>query len=601
MVLERDILPYLQWLLGNESGVGALRQFVLVILGFGFLALILGYLFSAARHGLLRGGDVVFQTITTSFRDLFQISPRRVWALSMLAVKEAWRRRVAVVLAVFFLILLFASWFLKTDTQDPGRLFTSFVLAATTYLVLGLALLLSAFSLPGDFKAKTIYTVVTKPVRSGEIILGRIIGFTIIGTAMLLVMAVCSFVFVDRSLDHTHRVEDSSLRRTSTTDSEIGYHGRTTLDAYHRHDVKLNAEHDGSTLSNHSHFHFIEADGDSHRVLGAEEVMQARVPRWGKLRYLDRQGVEQERGINVGNEWSYRGFIAGNTQSAAIWTFQNVVESLDPDRKVLPIGLTVRVFRTHKGIIGKRIPGGIKIRNPETGVQSQLQLFEALDGKVFEYNIPRKLVSMDDAEIDLYRDLVSSQGQIEISVHCLAGGQYFGFAQADCYLRLEDASPTFNYVKVYLSIWVQMVIVTAIGVAISALVSGPVAMLFTVSFIILGFFRDYFLDIATGNVYGGGPVESLYRLLTQMNMTTGLDPGAGATLLKGTDSVLQTLMWSLAQVLPDFAAFSTVGFAASGFDVPIDKVLQDLTTCLAYIAGLAVVGYFLLRTREVAR
>jgi len=26
-----------------------------------------------------------------------------------------------------------------------------------------------------------------------------------------------------------------------------------------------------------------------------------------------------------------------------------------------------------------------------------------------------------------------------------------------------------------------------------------------------------------------------------------------------------------------------------------------LTTCLAYVVGLAVVGYFLLRTREVAK
>ncbi|NOY43045.1 MAG: ABC transporter permease [Planctomycetes bacterium] len=601
MVLERDILPYFQWLLGSEDSVGALLQFVLVMLGFGLLALIVGYLVAAARHGLLRGGDVVFQTVTSAFRDLFQISPRRVWALSVLAVKEAWRRRVVVVLLVFFVILLFAGWFLKTDAQNPGRLYISFVLTATTYLVLGIALLLSAFSLPGDFKAKTIYTVVTKPVRAGEIILGRIIGFTIIGTAMLVVMAVCSYIFVDRSLDHTHRVEETGLKRTAASDDEYGYLGRTSLDAYHRHDVELNADQQGEALSNHSHTHSIEYDGSTHRVSGAEGVMQARVPQWGKLRYLDRQGVEQARGINVGNEWSYRGFIAGNTQSAAIWTFGNVDESNDPDGEGLPIGLTVRVFRTHKGIIGKRIPGGIQIRNPETGVQSQLELFDALDDKVYEYTIPRKLTSTGDAEIDLFEDLVSSKGQVEISVHCLAGGQYFGFAQADCYLRLPDASPVLNFAKVYLSIWVQMVIVTSIGVAISALVSGPVAMLFTVSFILLGFFKDTFVDIAHGPEYGGGPVESLYRLVTQMNMMSKIESGVVAAIIQAIDSVLEAFMWSVAQVLPDFSAFSTVAFAASGFDVPGDKVLQDLTTCLAYVVGLAVLGYFLLRTREVAR
>ncbi len=60
-------------------------------------------------------------------------------------------------------------------------------------------------------------------------------------------------------------------------------------------------------------------------------------------------------------------------------------------------------------------------------------------------------------------------------------------------------------------------------------------------------------------------------------------------------------MLRVAQVLPDFSSFSSVDFAASGFDVPADRVLQDLTTCLGYVVGLAVLGYFLLRTREIAK
>ena len=60
-----------------------------------------------------------------------------------------------------------------------------------------------------------------------------------------------------------------------------------------------------------------------------------------------------------------------------------------------------------------------------------------------------------------------------------------------------------------MSIWVQAVIVIAVGVTISTLVSGPVAMLFTAGFIILGFCRQDFVDIATGKSYGGGPAESV--------------------------------------------------------------------------------------------
>jgi len=608
MVLEREILPYLQWLLGGDgNALGALPQFCLVMIGLALLALVGGYAFAAARHGILGGGDLVYQTVSSGFREMLELSPRRVWALASLAMKEAWRRRVVVALVVFFLILLFASWFLKTDNQDPAELYISFVSTATTYLVLGIALLLSAFSLPNDFKTKTIYTVVTKPVRSGEIILGRILGFTIVCTILLAVMALCSYVFVNRSLDHQHRVEENSLKRDESGGQLLGYKGRTSLDAYHRHDVLLDAEGEGAraddlgAIRNFGHSHSVEVRGDGHTVLHAEGIMQARVPRWGRLRFLDRQGVAKERGINVGNEWTYRSFIDGNSQAAAIWLFEEIDETVASEEGGLEVGLIVRVFRTHKGVIGQAIGGAFQVRNPETGVQSGLIFFDALDAKVLDIKIDRKLTSTDNAELDLFQDLVSDNGKLEIVVQCMPRGQYFGFAQPDCYLRLPDASPMWNYVKVYLSIWVQMVIVTSIGVAVSSLLSGPIAMMFTVSFILLGFFRDFFVEVATGTSYGGGPVESLVRLVTQMNVISPLEPSASTSLIKGVDGGLQGLMLSVAQVLPDFSAFSTVDFAASGFDVPTDRVLQDLTTCLAYVAGLAVIGYFLLRTREVAK
>jgi hypothetical protein len=338
--------------------------------------------------------------------------------------------------------------------------------------------------------------------------------------------------------------------------------------------------------------------------------MRARRPQWGKLTFLDRQGLAKERGVNVGSEWTYRSYIEGNTLAAAIWTFENINRSLDADGRGLPIGLIVRVFRTHKGIIGKPISGAIQLRNPETNLRSDLISFAALDNKIEELTIKPNQTDTEGNEKNLYDDFVSTSGQLEIRIQCLERGQYFGFAQPDCYLRLPDASPLLNTIKVYSSIWVQMVIVTSIGVAASSLLSGPVAMLLTVSFILLGFFREFFLGIAAGadyaaygvpKVYGGGPAESLVRIVTQKNVITDLDPSFGTSVIQSIDAVLQRLMLSVAQLLPDFSAFSTVDFAAYGFAVPPERVLQDLTVCLGYVVGMAVIGYFLLRTREVAK
>ena len=609
MVLEREILPYLQWLLqGDENSWGALPHFLLVVCCISLLALFLGYIFSAARHGLLGGGDNVYRVVSSGFRELTEISWRRIWALSKLAIKEAQQRRAIVALIVFAIVLLFANWFLKTDHQDPARLFISFVLTATTYLLLVIALLLSSFSLPSDFKTKTIFTVVTKPVRAGEIILGRIIGFSIVGTVLLLLMALSSYFFVSRTLSHTHRIESQSLENVSgSTGDVIGTDGRTTEESFHRHDVEIRDEN-SKAHSNFGHYHPIQKrKGGSAEVMSAEDYIRARVPQWGSLQFLDRQGIKKERGISVGNEWAYRSFIDGNTQAAAFWTFDNVIPpsfiddpAVDDLEKGLPIGLIVRVFRTHKGIIGQQISGTIQVRKPDSELRSEAILFLAEDAKIDERMIPRKLTSTDGEELDLYEDFVSN-GRLEIWVQCLEKGQYFGFAKADCYLRLEDGSPGLNFAKVCLSIWVQMVIVISIGVATSSLVSGPVAMLFTVAFILLGFFREFFVGVALGTEYGGGPVESLVRIVTHKNVMVDLEPGLGTSVIENIDLFLRSLMWSVAQILPDFSAFSTVDFAAYGFDVPAERVFQDLTTCLAYVVGLSVAGYFFLRTREVAK
>ena len=101
-------------------------------------------------------------------------------------------------------MLLLAGWYLNPESSDPARLYISFVLTATNYLILALALFISAFSLPNDIKSKTIYTIVTKPVRATEIVLGRMFGFMAVGTVMLVPMGLASYLFVSRGLSHQH-------------------------------------------------------------------------------------------------------------------------------------------------------------------------------------------------------------------------------------------------------------------------------------------------------------------------------------------------------------------------------------------------------------
>src|SRR4029079_14535576 len=175
MVLEQEIPSYSAWFPGALKHFGETSFFV--ILG----ATAISYLVAAFRYGPLAAGDRLYRALLGAAKDLIHISPRRVWALSRLSIQEAIRRRVWVALVAFGVVLMFAGWFLDPNSPEPGPLYLRFVMAATTYLVLLMALLISTFSLPTDVKNKTITTVVTKPVHTSEIVLGRIVGFTIIG------------------------------------------------------------------------------------------------------------------------------------------------------------------------------------------------------------------------------------------------------------------------------------------------------------------------------------------------------------------------------------------------------------------------------------
>jgi hypothetical protein len=596
MVLEEAPPPFDAWF--GSAFMFFLQSAALL----GLIALAVGYVVAAFRYGPLGGGDLVYRRLKTAIFDLFSMSPKRIFALAWLAVQESLRRRVLVGFGVFVLILLFAGWFLDTQSTDPATLYLSFVLTATTYLVLLMALFLSAFSLPTDIKNHTIYTIVTKPVRPGEIVLGRILGFTAVGTVLLALMGVISYVFVMRVLNHTHEVEVASLKEDpgDTTGQRVG---RTSSTQNHRHTVTLDADGVGSTDVVQGHWHEVDEvteDGETRYVMSApRDLFNARVPAYASsLRFKDRTGKGSDKGINVGNEWTYRSFIEGGTLASATWVFEDVTPQRFPNG--LPIDMTIRVFRSHKGEIERGILGSLVLRNPVTGRASQGINFEAKDGYIDTRTIPRELTDPSGNRIDLFDDLVAD-GALEMQLQCLEVEQYFGVARPDLYLRAHDASFALNFAKSFVGIWIQMLLVTSFGVMFSTFLSGAVAMMATLAALVLGFFTNFIYGVAVGTIEGGGPAEALVRLLTQRNVTTDLEPGLPRTVVQALDNVFMFFMRTVTSLLPDFRKFSDVDYVAYGFDIPWDLLGMQIVSAVGYLVAVSAVGYFFLRTREVAR
>lgn len=612
VVDDKQIIPFFEWLPGGLSLFGIVL--LALVLGGAFF----GYLVSALRYGPGVAISRVTAAIATAVKELFEISPRRVFAMTTLAFREAIRRKVLVVFAVFMAVMLFAGWFLDPSADHPARLYLSFVLTATNYLIMMLAVFLSTFSLPNDVKTKTIYTVVTKPVRSWEIVLGRIIGFTTIGTVLLSVMGIFSYVFVVRGLGHTHAVD-----KTNDVEAEIGgrmvtiKEGQTTRDNRHRHDVRITP--DGVRVeAYHDHTHPVVASGDGEGDVTFEQGvgnLQARVPKYGTLRFLDRDGKVVDKGVNVGNEWAYRSYIEGGTLATAIWTFEDLKPTQFKDG--IPLEMLIRVFRTYKGDIERGIFGSIQVVEAVDVKEGEIPksvlernryeqiVFTAREFTTDTHIIPFKGKGYGPDgtakdEMLLFEDLVSEDGKLEIWIQCGERAQYFGVAQGDVYIREADGYFAANFAKGFLGIWFQMVIVTAFAVMFSTFLNGAVAMLATVAAICLGFFANFVMGIFTGEVEGGGPSESMVRMFTQKNVILELEPGVTTSVIKGFDFVTTLVMAGICTLLPDYGGFNSSDFVAYGFDIHNGIVLRHFVITLAYVVVLTTVGYFFLKTREIA-
>ena len=596
MVIDTELVPFLLWF------PKALLAWLAVAAVLCTAAVIFSFLVAAVRNGPTRGAVIVGQGLVGGIADLIFLSPRRTFALARLAIQESLHRRVLVAFALFAVILLFATWYLDEATDNPARLYLSFVLTTTTYLVLLLALFLSVFSLPSDITNRTIFTISTKPVRPSELVLGRMLGFAMVGTVLLTVMGVISYVFVLRGLSHTHEIAPSKI--ATTGDSQVGVptSGRTEISQNHHHDFQLDAQGRGRTDIAQGHWHEIQAtrDGDriSYKVGPPQGALSARVPIYGKLSFKDRAGAATNKGYNVGNEWTYRSFIEGATLSAAVWHFTGLNGDMFPEG--LPIEMTIRVFRTHKGDISKGILGRLVLRNPKTGLSIPVP-FVAKEYSTDLQVIPRELTDDKGTKIDLFRDVVTPDGELDIQMQCLESEQYFGMAQPDLYLRSRDASFVTNFIKGYVGIWLQMLLVVFAGVMFSTFLNGAVAMLATFAMMLAGSFVSTIQQLASGETPGGGPIEAALRIFTQRNLTTKLEPGVTTDAINLFDEGFRGVLRTVLAVLPDFTALSDTDYVVHGFDIPGDMLLTHVFTTLAYLVPIFVAAFLFFRTREVAR
>jgi hypothetical protein len=669
-VVVNEFPQILNWLFGSpQGGISAIYIFLLLVVAASLFGLFFGYLVAAFRHGPSEAFYVVAKVVAGAGPDWIRSSPRRIVAIARLAAKEALRRRVILIaFAIFAVALLFGGWFIS-GAENQERVYINFVMFGTQMLILMMVMLISAFSLPEDIRNRTIYTVTTKPVRTSEIVVGRILGFAALGTGLLALMGVISLLFVWRGLSHSHAVqpnENNQYEFRAVDRSQTGHRAsenaileaRTTVDSGHYHFVELLEDvraRDAPKPVNmdsvireipegdkivYERLQVTQVGGHSHKISvdvadagsgnaadilreagfslsSARGFFRARVPLYAdRLVFYDREGNEKSRGMSTGDPWSYRGYISGGvTLSRAEYYFSSLTENRFDNPEKLPLELTLGVYRSKTGDIYRRVRVGLQFESfdPDDGgvgnrfVSEQLE-FEseefAVQVKAIPRNLPGQIFSpagelLESGTYDLFDDFAAN-GELKLTVRCVDQDQYLGMARADIYFRATDKPYWWNFTKGYIGIWLQMMIVICLGVAFSTFLSSPVVMLATICTIVFGFFSEWLQKFASFDVEGGGPIESFVRLISQKNVNQPLPEGIGTDIMQSLDGVFINMVGAVTRIVPNFSRLDFSDFLTYGYFVDNDRLLVAVFITAAFCLGLTFLGYFCLKTRELA-
>jgi ABC-type transport system involved in multi-copper enzyme maturation permease subunit len=596
-----------------------------------------------ARMSLTYMGYIVFlRILALCLVETLGVRGRRLYSIAQLSIYESTRRMWApwVVITVFLLVLAFTHWFLQPPRPaEMGRLYVSTLILLCSVLLTVMVTILTPLSLPTDIQQQTIYTVVSKPVRRLELIWGRMIGYMALVTALMVLFGAISLYYLSRTVG-------STIKQTDAARLAARKEGRIT-------DYKLLTEQADQLRARMSarvpvkgSLSFIDSAG-KHHPLGIDVGMDVNMkePRshiegatssraiWsfgvvpspfsppGRPIALDRR-IPVEEFLRRGTwEWALNHVYEMQEQletARAAKSQPNVpaskIKELDaaiarnqaelerarsayeairsqpnpPSSDPIAVEMSFNVYRTTKGKVGEPVYAEMQVINPRTRRDYEADVFPIKEYYTNKVYLPAWV-------------LAGSGGALRIEIGCLSPTQYLGMAESDLYLLLPPGRFGVNYMKGLFGVWLQAMVLTAIGVCVGTFLSWPVALLTTIAFFIAGQMAFAFLvDFTRQAIVGGGPFESLIRLLTHDNQMSELTPTSAVVLAKTLDAMVMPLMSMLVYVVPNFQAMDVSNTVSDGFAVTWRTILGNSLLALGYALPFSFVAYLVLKNREVA-
>jgi hypothetical protein len=551
-----------------------------------------------------------------------------IWAIAKLSFKEAVRSQLLWVFLIIFLPFLFpAQWFVSIKPADELRTTVSLIGAVMTILVLFPAVLLAAFGIPNDIKNLNIFTVVSKPVERFEIVLGRFVGYVSLMTLVLVALTGVSLVLITNS-SISEKAQEETYKARVPLRGKLEFMSRTA--AFEGTNVGREFDYRryiaGSPLSpQRAVWHFTTiptelttAEGDRVPVEFTFDIYKLTKGEQNKgvdvnFRFVTHNAPQQRPSPSDGGEWPWQ-------DRERQEQYQTLVRRIQQGGRVTPqeaeqfrkYGVPITEEGGTATLQALRLEGA-RPGTPAWQVLSKLAeefgYFEIRGKQVLDYTVMGVEVPGGLFRNALQGDPgkeVNREGQeqprprLSVYVKCESAGQLLGMAEPDLYLLEYERPFALNYIKGMIGLWCRLCIVVGLAVACSTYLSGVLSLLVATSIFLAGYFTDHLNDVANNRSVGGGPFESMSRLVQAQQPTTPTEETTGA---KAIGLIDQAFAWGFRRVqniIPDVESFSWSHFVAEGFNINSEYLVVNLLVTLGYLLPWGILAYYLMKSREVA-
>ena len=366
--------------------------------------------------------------------------------------------KVAAVFIILLIVLLPVMGSVMTgDGTLKGRLqsFVSYGLSLTSLLLCLLTIVVSTYSLTSDLDQKQIYTVLTKPVRRFQFLIGKLLGVILLDLALLVLFSALIYtvsVYIPRFSEASEAERIQAQKKF--------YTARASLIPL---DVDVNKEV-------REVYDRLKKSGRLPEGRSREQVIQS----------LTKQKKIEKRAVSPGYE--------------LVWEF-NDVKPLDPNQSLfIRYKYDVSVNPPDLQIYGKWLIGDFR----QYGVNIETPV----------YRRERKDVIRTFYELEVPADAVAKDGHLAVAFFndSQLNNTVVIFPPKDGLEVLYKADTfTANFIKGVMLILFRLIFLSCLGILASSFLSFPVAILFCLAIFLTGTINGFILesfDFMSENISG---------------------------------------------------------------------------------------------------